>query len=481
MPDVVREDIDGLNAVLTVTVGKTDYEGKFLEELKKYQGKSHMKGFRKGKMPLNFLKKIYGKGVLSEVVNEKLQEKLTAFFKETESNFLGQPIPVEGQEPIEFNARELEDYVFRFAVGVPPEFEVVGISEEDEYEQYLVEISDEELAKELEKLRKNYGEQVLSEEKIEENDLLKLSVKELEGESLKEEGKESTFSVLLADIKNEKVRNEILSKKAGDTFRLNIFELGEFEDEKAVKKHYLQMTEEAIEEGVEVGPFFEATIEESSRLVLAEVNQEFFDKIFGEGEVTTEEEVKEKIRESLVSYYEKQTERLLFNDFLKTIREKTEEAISLPEDFLKRWLKLSDKENTEEIIEKGFSAYAIDLRWSLIQSKLVKQFEVQVSQEEIYAHFRNQISSQLGSAGIREMKFLNQMIEQLIKNENEVGKAVNSILINKIFHVAKEVVTINRKPVSVEEFDKIVAASQKEDAPPAELEALEEIPGEEEE
>ncbi len=481
MPKVVREDIDELNAVLTVTIGKTEYETKFAEELKKFQGKSHMKGFRKGKAPLSFLKKMYGKGVLSEVVNEKLQEKLAAFFEKDESNFLGQPIPTEGQDPIEFNCRELEDYVFRFDVGIAPDFEVVGVSEEDEYEQYLVEVGDELITKELENLQKEYGEKVLSDDKIEENGLLKLSVKELEGESLKEKGRESVFSILVADIKNEEVKNEILSKKVGDTFRVNIFELEEFEDEKGAKKHYLQMTEEEIAEGVEVGPFFEATIEESSQLVPAELNQEFYDKVFGEGKVTSEEEAREEIRKNIAAHYERQTESLLFRDFHKTIKKKTQGAIALPEGFLKRWLKLSDKENTKELIEKDFANFAAGLRWSLIRSKLSKKFEIQVSEEEVLAYFRNQISSYFGGAGVSDGNFLDPMVERMMKNQKEVEKAMNIILTEKVFHAVKEVVTINKKSVSLEDFGKIVEEVQREDAPPAELAAAEKISGEEEE
>ena len=127
MPKVVREDIDNLNAVLTVTVDRESYEPKFLEELKKFRDKASVKGFRKGKTPISFLKKMYGKAVLGEIVHEMLQEAMGNHFKEDESNYLGQPIPNDDSPKFDIDVRDLQDYEFKFDVGIAPEFEVQGL------------------------------------------------------------------------------------------------------------------------------------------------------------------------------------------------------------------------------------------------------------------------------------------------------------------------------------------------------------------
>ena len=110
MPKVVREDIDTLNASLTISISREDYAPTFEQELKKYRDKAHIKGFRKGKTPMSFLKKAYGQSVLSEVINEMLQKELITFMQEDPAAYLGQPIPSEDQPPIDFDVKELEDY-----------------------------------------------------------------------------------------------------------------------------------------------------------------------------------------------------------------------------------------------------------------------------------------------------------------------------------------------------------------------------------
>ncbi|MEL6926044.1 MAG: trigger factor family protein, partial [Bacteroidota bacterium] len=273
MSKVVREDIDQLNATLTVTLSPSDYEPKFKSELKKYQQKAHMKGFRKGKTPMGMIKKMYGRGLLAEVVNEMLQKEIYEYINNEKLDLLGQPIPSDEQANVDFDVRDLSDFEFRFDLGLAPEFEVKGADSATTVDRYQVEVIDEPIETELEGARKQIGKRSLPEDDIQENDLLKFNVEELEGDQVKENGWAATFSILLDRIANEDLRKELLGKKLGDKVRFNIFELESDVDEAYVKKYLLDMKED---EEVEVNPMFEGEIVEVSRNEPADMDQEFF-------------------------------------------------------------------------------------------------------------------------------------------------------------------------------------------------------------
>ena len=135
MPKVVREEIDNLNATVTITLEKSDYQPKFKSELNKYRQKAHMKGFRRGKTPLSVVKKMYGKAVLAEVINEQLQKELFEHLNEDKLDILGQPLPSEDQEQIEFDLKDMSDYVFKFDLGIAPEFEVEGLDKKNSFQK----------------------------------------------------------------------------------------------------------------------------------------------------------------------------------------------------------------------------------------------------------------------------------------------------------------------------------------------------------
>jgi trigger factor len=192
MSKVVREDIDNLNAVVTVTLEKSDYMPKFQAELNKYRKQGQMKGFRKGRTPLSVIKKMYGKSILAELINNQLQQELYGYLQQEDIKFLGQPLPAEGQDLIDFDLKNLEDFEFKFDLGLAPEFEVQGL--EDNYEKLAVDVKDELVTEELEALQKRNGKQTPVEEAIEENDMLKIKAVEAD----KEDGLETTFSILVS-------------------------------------------------------------------------------------------------------------------------------------------------------------------------------------------------------------------------------------------------------------------------------------------
>lgn len=455
MSKVVREDIAPLTARLDVQVERNDYEPKLKSELKKYQEKAHMKGFRKGKTPMSVIRKMYGKSVLAEVVNDLLQEELSGYIQNEELDLLGQPLPAEDQEPVDFDLHNLQDYSFKFEVGLAPDFAVQGVEETATFEKYAPKISDETVDEELANARKRLGDRIQSEGEIQDGDLLKLNAIELENNNPKEGGVTNEFSILVESLTDD-VKQDFLAKKVGDTLVANIFALEKNADEAYARKYFLGLEED---DKREVGSTFEFTILEASRIGAAELNEAFYQEYFGEDtEITTEEEAREAIRKNIAGYYEKQAEALLFRDMQETLME--ENKPELPREFLKRWILASNEEATAEDVEKEFDTFAENLRWTLIRNQLVKNFELKVEQEEIIEGFKARVRSYLANNPMMDDSFVDQMAMRLMQDQKQVEQIYEELITDKLFDALMERVTTKDKPVELDEFLKIAQEAQ---------------------
>ena len=459
MPKVVREEIDNLNATLTITLEKSDYQPKFNSELNKYRQQAHMKGFRKGKTPLSIVKKMYGKSVLAEVINERLQKELFDHLNEEKVEILGQPLPAEDQEQIDFDLKDLTEYVFKFDLGLAPQFEVQGLDKQNEFEKYAVTIDDSILDKEMENIQKRLGERVYEEEKITEEDLVKFSAKEKEGDAIKEDGISSEFSILVSDIADEEAKKLLLSKKKGEAVELDLLQLEKDRDEQYVKRYYLNLQEE---QEWEFHNDFELTIEEVSHIQPAELNQEFFDKFFGEGEVSSEEEAREKVAENFKANYNNQADALLFRDFQEDLMEKNQ--LELPDSFLKRWILASNENADEAVIEKEYDLFAKNLQWTLIKSKIAKQNEVEITEEELKEGLRNRIRSYFGASPYANDDLIEGMLPRLMEDRQQLEQIQEELLSNKLHDVIAEAVEVKEKPIDTDAFEEIIAKAQAEAA-----------------
>ena len=472
MAKVVREDIDNLNAVLTITLEKADYEPQFKAELNKYRKEAHMKGFRKGKTPVSVIRKMYGKAVLAEVINKKLQAELSKYLIDNEVNMLGQPLPSEDQEGIEFDLKEMQDYEFRFDLGITPEFEVEGVSEDDEYEKLEVVPKEEEIEKQLNDLRRQHGEQVQVEDGAQDEDIIKLKATKLADGGIPEtDGPEGEFSLLVSRIGNEDIKADVLGKKPGESFRANLLQLEEGTDEAYVRKYYLQLEEEEEEQeegegegegeekqDIELDTPWELTIQEITRLAPAELDQEFFDAVFGEGEVEDEAAAREKIKEGLKANYNNQAEALLFRDFQDRLMEKND--IDLPDDFLNRWIIASNENVDPEQVKKEYPLHAKNIKWSLIKGKLNKRFDLKIEEAEIRNAFANRVRGYFGGSPIANDTFIDNMVDRLMENEEQYNQLAEEVATDKLHDAIKAVVQINTKEVTSEEFEKISEEAQ---------------------
>ena len=304
----VREDIDTLHASLTITVDKGDYEPKWKEELQKFRKKAQLKGFRKGKVPLSVVKKMYGRSLLAEIINQSLQSELTEFLGKKENKILGQPLPSENQREYDFQ-EILDEYTFQFDLGLAPAFDLIGVDDETTYEKYVVDISDEEVESHLDEAMEQIGQLVTVEEDIELEDVI--TIEAIEKETSMDDPFETEFNMSVNRL-SDHYKSLILDMKLGDDIEFNIFELEANVDEKFTKKYLLKLEED--QEDLPITPQFKGTIVNVQRKKKAELNQAFFDRYFGPEAISTESEAKDKVREMLENQMNQQVDGLLYRE-----------------------------------------------------------------------------------------------------------------------------------------------------------------------
>lgn len=449
MPTVAREDIDALNAVLTITIAKDDYEPTFKKELNKIKDKGAIRGFRKGKTPLPFLKKMYGKGLLSEIVTDLLHKELSEVIKDREVQFMGQPIPSLNQPPVNFDYDNMSEYIFKFDLGVAPNFELKGVDMNTTYDCYKVQVSDEKVNERFEAARKHYGEQVDSTEPIAEDDMVYFSAEELEGDAIKADGWKTTFSVLVNRLADGPVKEEIKGKQKGDKVRFNVYELEDGTSREFVKKYLLNFTKADIDEGTETGELYEGTIERVTRQAPAELNQAFFDKVFGPGEIYNEEEAKARIAESLGSAQKGQADSLLYREVRQKLIELNRDAMPLPDDFIKRWLRLSHEQKADALLS-DYDNFANDMRWTLIKDKIANQYEIAVTEEDIRQIAYGRVMGYFGGYG--DPKMLDPIVQRMLEDPETVNGLAGDALADKVFYKIKDHIGLSTILISEEDL-----------------------------
>ncbi len=466
MPTVVREDIDALNAVLTVTIEKEDYEPDFKKELNKLKDKGAIRGFRKGKTPIPFLKKMYGKSILSEIITDKLHKELNEVMNTKELTFMGQPIPVQDQKPVNFDYNSMEPYSFKFELGKAPDFELKGVDKSTMYDFYKVKIDVEKVDERLEAARKHYGEPVESAEPIEEGDMVRFSAVELDGDAPKADGWKTTFPILVERIAEGATKDEIKGKQKGDKVRFNIFELEEGASREFVKKYLLNFTQADIDEGTETGEMYEGTIEGVTRQAPAELTQEFYDKLFGADEITNLEDAKARIELSLGASHQGQADSLLYRELRTRLIELNRDAMPLPNNFIKRWLKVSQEGKADALLS-DYDKFADDMRWTLIKNKLSNLYEIEVTEEEIRQMAYSRVAGYFG--GYADQKYLEPIVKRMLEDPDSLNGLAGDVQADKLFYKMKESIGLREIPISEADIKAKYDAVMKEEEERAKL------------
>jgi trigger factor len=449
MPKVERHDIDALNLSVTITLEKDELKKRYNSEINRYKQKAAVKGFRAGKTPEMVVKKMFGGSIFQDLLNEFIEKSVSGFIQDNSINILGQPIPSEDSPKNEkVTQYNIDDLVFKFDLGLVPEFEVKGISASDNYTKVLPEIPTDWIDNALESDRNRMGERKTTEDNIQLKDTFKLSVKEVKGTHSGE------FTVL-CEMLTEEMQEVFMGLKSGDSLQINLFHLEKDSTEDRVKRYFLGFEEDQL--ATEVSEMFDATISEVTRVTAAELNEEYFQKSYGIG-VSTEEEAKAFIKGEYYKYMENDSFGLMVRNIQKELIERNQD-IALPDAFLKRWLLFANPKNTEEIIEKEYNAFAKNLRWDLVRDAINVKFEVRVTEEDVKEIFKDKVRQMYGGQGFDDaliaMLSEHVMNDVKTKNKKEYNEAVETAQFLKFFKAITNNVTITEQYVSMDEFNDI--------------------------
>lgn len=438
--NVTRKNIDDLNAVITVEINQSDYASKIATLLKDYQKKAELPGFRKGAVPMSIIEKKYKKALLLEEVNKAIQENLNRYLQQEKLELLGNPIPVADEN---FNI-DAETYKFDFEIGLAPKFEIDLDSLKD-IAQYKIIADDKMLNDQVARIQKQYGKMSATDVFAEGNDV--------SGTFTNEEKAINAPAQFSMDVfKSPKdVEKLFIGKKVGDVVTINT--KGLFADDHQLMD-YLKVGHDGIH-GLDINVDF--TIEEITTTEPAELNQELFDKLFGEGNVSSVEEIKAKIKEDAERQFEGQANQKFLNDVTDALLKNTK--FDLPAEFLKKWIQtVGEKQLTPEEAEVEYARSENGLRYQLIEGKVMSSNNLQINFDELKAYTAEMIKMQMAQFGQMNPTEadVDGIVARVLGNQEEVKRLSDQIMSEKMLAVYKSKVKADVKEVNFQEF---VAAS----------------------
>lgn len=457
--DTSLMNVDSVNAILKIEVKKADYQAKVDESIKTFRKKANIPGFRPGTVPTGMVKKMYGKSILAEEINKLVGEALYNYIQENKLNVLGEPLPnEEKQQPIDF-AQE-GDYEFFFDIALAPEVKL-SLSKKDKIDYYKIAVEEEMVEKQISSYRANYGKYEAVEEDTKETDLLKGEVVEMENGSPKEGGITVDDAVLMPSyMKNDEEKAKFANVKKDAVI---VFNPGKAYDGNETEiASFLHIDKDQVEA---IAAEFQFTVKEITRYKEADLDQELFDKIFGEGNVTTEADFREKVKEFISVQLSPDSDYKFLLD-ARELLEKKAGDLEFPDAFLKRWLLTSGENRTAESVEADYPKILEDLKFHLIKEQIVKDNDIKVEEEDVRSiaiqAARAQFA-QYGMVGIPEEMVVNYANE-MMKNKESSRNLVDRAMEEKITVYLKNTLGLNEKEVTLDEFKKFFETETEENA-----------------
>lgn len=451
--NITKESTGNLTATLKIDIQSTDYAEKVEKQLKDYQRKASMPGFRPGKVPFGMVKKMYEKGTMAETINTLLNESIYAYIEENKLNILGNPLPNEEKSaPADFDS-DNKEFSFYFDIALAPEI-TVELSDKVTFDLYKIEVDKKVLDNYILESQRRFGKFNLQDKVEHEDDLIYGKFEELnDDKTIKENGlskkgslamdKLSTVAqkALLGKAKEEKVILDIKSSLTNEADIAALF---------GIKK----------EEIAALSAQIEFTLESISHVDLAELDQELFDKLYKDGSVTSEAELREKIKQEAGSMYVRETETKFMNDVIEYYINNT--SIELPKEFLKKWLLATNTKIDKAKLEEDFDKYIDSLKWQLIENKLITDNQIAVTIDEVKEYYKGYVRSQFlqYSMGLED-EGMDERIEEIalnaLKDEENTKKIYEKLYDEKIASLIKDKATVVEKTIGMDDFVKLVS------------------------
>ena len=428
---ISKEQIDALNAVITLEIDKSDYQGKVEEALNNYRKNASIPGFRKGHVPMGMVKKQYEKAIQADELNKLISESLNKFIEDEKLRLLGQPIPKEEGSDANFLG---DHHKFVFEIGLEPEF-TVDLSQPIDY--YDIKVTDKEIDTQIEHLRGHFGTYEVSESISEKS--------QISGTFFNEAEQVDKFFTFAAKQLGEKAFEALKGKKVGD--QLSLSTKGLFKDPHLLMQALEKPHDVVHDLDIEVT----FTIEKIEDQVLADMNEEFFQKVYPD--TTTEADFREKVAKSIKEDFDHSSDVRLLDDATEMLIEKTK--FDLPADFLKRWIRTtSENPITEEEAAEDYKNSEKGLRYQLIEGKIVEQNNLQVSYQEIRDFTENAIRAQMARFGLFEIgkKELDNFVNNTLKERAEVERIHRELTGGKLIEFYKEKANLNKIEIDIDSF-----------------------------
>jgi len=444
--NITLDKLSATDGLIKITLSETDYQPKVDEKVKDYARKANIKGFRAGKVPTGVIKKMFGKSILVEEVNHLLSHSVTDYIKENKLRVLGDPLPNKDKaQSIDWDTQK--DFEFEFQIGMVEDF-AVDLSKNVKVDALVINVDQKVIDETLNDIYQRFGE--VSYPEVSE------ATDNVSGELLGEDGSTRTVFISIPKFnKNQQSHFVGLSKEAESPN----FDIQQIFSEPELLAQTLNVSPE---EAQQLKGQFRLKVNSITRIAKAEMNTELFDKVFGKDVVKTEEEFLTKVKETISENYQRESDHLLDHQIMHYYVDHT--SLTMPESFLKTWLKASgDGEINDEIIAKEFKSYADSLKWDLIKNKIAEDHNITVEGDEVRAKAKAMIAEQFGGPQIAEQ--LGDKMDSIANNylAGQDGKGENFMRIynqlrnEKILGLIRSHITLNEKKVSLEEFRKVAA------------------------
>jgi trigger factor len=443
---------DKINGLMTITLEKDDYQGEVEKTLKDYRKRANVPGFRPGMTPMGLIKRQYGAAVKVDVVNKMLGEKLYEYVRENKIQMLGEPLPSDKQETLDFEGDA--PLTFKFDIAVAPEFEA-KLSGKDKIDYYNITVDDKLIDQQVEMYQQRAGhyDKVESYD-AEQRDMLKGDLRELDADgNVKEGGITVADAVLMPQyMKVDDQKKLFDGAKLGDIITWNPRKAYPESDVEVSSLLKIQKGDVKDHEGD-----FTYQITEISRYVKAEVNQQLFDQTFGEGNVKDEKEFRQKISDMISQQFKSDSDYKFLLDIRKHMEKKVGK-LEFPEALLKRVMLNNNKDKGEKFVEENFEASIKELGWHLIKEQLVAAQEIKVEDNDLKNVAKEAARAQFAQYGMSNVpdEYLENYAAEMLKKRENVDGLVDRAVDVKLTEALKGVVKLNEKDITLEDFQKML-------------------------
>ena len=446
---VSQTSLDNLRIELAVTLTPEDYTPRVDRNLKRHQKNAQMPGFRKGKVPMQLIKRQYGQSVLAEELNQMLSEQLQAHIQENKLNVLGNPIPSEDKED-SGDWNNPETFTFHYELGLAPALDL-NFGKKAKFTRHKVIVDKTAIDNQVKDLQRRHGK-MTDPDKSEENDMLVGSFVQLDANgSVLEGGITSDSTISVEFVEDKKTKKALIGLEPGSEVTVDPNKVSRGQDDLG------RMLGIAHEQVHDLTGDFKFTVKEVKRLEPHEVNQALFDKVYGEGVVTDNKAFRERVSQDLDGHFDRDAEWVFRRRFVVDLIDHIK--MELPDAFLKRWIMLTNENPlTPEQVEEEYPGYAESLRWQILQQTVAEAIDLKVTAEELEGEAKRMVGAQYAQYGMpMDEETLTNVAKNVLNDEKERRRIADVLVERKVVDDLKTRVTISEKQVSFDAFGKLAA------------------------